>query len=250
MTARRFALYAGIGIAIYLATLAVTIPAPWAGSALERISGQRLQLREPAGSLWAGSGRLYASPRAGPLRELGVLRWRTSWAGILGARLAVDVTLGTSKPAVVLLSPGGAAIRGVDLMLPARIIASFVPEFDSFGPGGQLRLRSDDMRFDRDSILGLAELEWRDVQLARMPGIGLGSHVVRLRGAGGKVNIELATIDGPLRLSGSGTWTRSAGLSLSGAAEHDAQSAPAFAAFLTGMCPRYRGNRCTFQIRQ
>jgi len=251
VTARRFALYAGIGIVIYLATLVATIPAPWAGSAVERISGHRLLLREPAGSLWSGSGRLYASSRAGPLLELGVLRWRTSWAGILGARLAVEVTLGSSsKPALVQLSPSGAAIRDVDLALPARVIASFAPGLETFGPGGLLHLRSDDMRFDRDSMLGLAELQWRDVRLARMPGLSLGSHLVRLRGAGSKVDIELGTIDGPLRLSGRGTWTRGAGLSLAGVAEHDAQSAPALAPFLTGMCSQYRSNRCTFQIRQ
>lgn len=251
MTARPFALYGGIGIAIYLATLTATIPAPWAGRAVERISQQKLQMREPAGSLWSGSGRLYASQRSGPLIDLGLLRWRTSWAGILGARLAVDITLGDAAKAVTVeLSPSGTSIRGLELALPARVIASFEPGLETFGPGGLLRLRSDDLRFDGDSILGLAELEWRQVRLARMPGLDFGSHLVRLRGGGSKVDIELATIEGPLRLSGGGTWTRSAGLSLSGTAEHVAPPSAVMTAFLKGMCTDYKDDRCRFQIKQ
>jgi len=251
VNSRRYALYVGVGIAIYLATLVATIPAPWVSRVVERMSAQNLQMREPAGSLWSGSGRLYAYQRSGPPLELGLLQWRTSWGGILGAKLAVELALGdASKAATVQLSPWGAAIRGLDLVLPARVIASFAPALESFGPGGTLRIRSDDLRFDGDSILGLAELEWRNVRLARMPELELGSHVARLRGGGSKVDIELASIDGPLRLSGRGTWTRSAGLSLSGAAEHDSQAAPALAAFLNGMCTGYKNNRCTFRIRQ
>jgi len=251
VSTRRFALYGGLGIAIYLATLVATIPAPWVSRAVERMSEQKVQMREPTGTLWTGSGRLYANQRSGPLLELGLLRWRTFWSGILGARLRIELSLGdASKRATVQLSPSGMSIRGLDLVLPARIIASFAPGFESFGPKGMLRLRSDDLRFDGDSILGLAEMEWRHVRLARIPELELGSHLVRLRGGGSKVDIELATIDGPLRLSGGGTWTRSAGLSLSGAAEHDAQPAPVLAAFLNGMCPGYSRNRCTFRIRQ
>jgi general secretion pathway protein N len=251
VTARRLALYAGAGITIYLATLVATIPAPWVGRALDQVSAHRLRLREPAGSLWSGSGRLYASQRSGRLIELGVLRWRTSWAGILGARLAVELALDdAAKAARVQLSPSSAAIRGLDLMMPARVMAGFAPSLEPFGPEGSLRLRSDDMRFEGDSIFGLAELEWRDVRLARVPGLDLGSHLVRLRGNGGKVDIELATIEGPLRLSGRGTWTRDAGLSLSGAAEQAGLPSPALATFLKEMCTAYRGDRCIFQIRR
>ena len=99
------------------------------------------------------------------------------------------------------------------------------------------------------SILGQAEIEWRQVRLARAPGLDLGSHVVKLRGGGRKVDIELATLSGPLRLSGSGTWTPEAGLSLSGMAEHDAQPTPALATFLAGVCASYSQNRCRFQIK-
>ena len=251
MTARRFALYGSVGIGIYLVTLLATIPAPWAGLAVQRLSQHKLEMRGPAGSLWSGSARLYATQRSGRLIDLGVLRWRTSWSAILSATLSLEIALGDAgKTARVELSPAGTSIRGLEIALPGQVIAVFTPGLETFGPEGMLRLRSDELRLDGDSILGQAELEWRQLRLARMPGLDFGSHVVRLRGTGSKVDIELATMDGPLRLSGGGTWTRSAGLAVAGTPEHAAQPTPVLTAFLKGMCTDYRDDRCTFQIRQ
>lgn len=250
MSTRRIVLYCVAGVIVFLATLAVTAPAPWVARAVERASAQKLQLRAPAGSLWTGSGRLFATPRARPSIELGELRWKTAWPALLTGRLAADVSLGeNAKPARVELSLASAAIRGLDVVLPASVLASFVPGLESLGPGGTLRIRSDSQRIDAASVLGQAEIEWRRVRLARAPGLDLGSHVARLRGAGEKVDIELSTLEGPLRLSGSGSLTLQGAFSLSGVLEHDAQQPPALASFLTGVCASYSQNRCRFQLR-
>jgi general secretion pathway protein N len=250
VTARRFALYGGVGIAIYLATLVATVPAPWASRAVERISGHKLQLREPTGSLWSGSGRLYATQRSGPQLELGELRWKTAWAGIFRGKLVTDVAFGNASRAMhVELSLSGVTVQGLDIALPARVLANFAPGLDTVGPQGTLRLRSDSLRLDADSILGLAEIEWRQVRLTRAPGLDLGSHIARLRGGGSKVDIELGTLEGPLRLTGKGTWDRESGLTLAGAAEHGAQAGTELAQFLRVMCPEYRNNRCGFRFR-
>src|SRR3970040_1965137 len=74
MKARRIALYSGIGISIYIVTLMATIPAAWLCLAVERVSQQKLEMRAPVGSLWSGSGRLYAAQRSGPQLERGELR--------------------------------------------------------------------------------------------------------------------------------------------------------------------------------
>jgi general secretion pathway protein N len=110
------------------------------------------------------------------------------------------------------LSLAGLSVQGLDLALPGSVLASFVPGLETFGPEGELHVRSESLRLDDDSILGVAEVEWRQVRFSRAPGLDLGSHIARLRGAGSRVDIELATLDGPLRLSGSGTWDPKAGL--------------------------------------
>jgi hypothetical protein len=250
MKARRVALVCAAAGAIYLIALIATVPVAWIAGAVERASAHKLVLREPAGSLWAGSGRLYADPKSGPLLELGLLRWSTSWSAIFTGKLAMDLALGEASPAMQLqMSPTHTTIRGLKLELPARILSAYAPGLEAFGPEGVLRVRSDDLRFDDGSILGLAEIEWRQIRLARGQGLNLGSHVARLRGGGSKVDIEFGTIEGPLRLSGGGSWVRDVGLALSGTAEHGAEQPPALATFLRGVCTEYRDRRCVFRVK-
>jgi general secretion pathway protein N len=250
MSTRRIALYGAVGVIVYFVALAIMAPASWISRAVERASAQKLQLRAAGGSIWTGSGRLYAVPRSGAPIELGELRWRTAWPALFTGRLTADISLGEGKRAAhVEMTPTGTTIRGLDVALPGKALSGFVPGLEAVGPQGTLRIRSESQRIDAGSFLGLAEIEWRRVRFTRAPGLDLGSHVARLRGGGNKVDIELATLEGPLRLSGTGAWTKEAGLSLSGVAEHDAQQPPALATFLAGVCGSYSQNRCRFQVK-
>ena len=249
MTRGRIALYCTVGVLAYLATLVATLPATWISRALERASSEKLLLRSPAGTVWNGSARIYAKARSGPPLELGELRWKTAWTSLLAGRLATDIALGgAGRPTHLELSPFGLSLQGLDVTLPAKALASFAPGLETFGPEGVLRVRSDSLRVESDSILGLAEIEWRQVRFARAPGLFLGSHVARLRGGGSKVDIELGTLDGPLRLSGTGNWDPKGGLRMSGAAEHGPQAPPELAQFLKAMCTDYRDSRCGFRF--
>jgi general secretion pathway protein N len=251
MTGQRIATYAAVAVFVYAAALVATIPAAWVSLAIAKVSGEKLQLRGPEGTLWSGNGRLYASPRAGPLLDLGRLRWRTAHDSVLGAKLVIEATLGDAPRALqIRLAPSSASIRGMDLTLPAEIIAAFAPAVEALGPAGVLRVHSDDLRFEGSLILGLAELEWRQIRLARAPGLDLGSQLARLKGGSSGLDIELSTLDGPLRLSGRGTWSRAAGLQLSGEIDQDNPQMTSLAVFLKGICTEYRGGHCRFHIRQ
>jgi general secretion pathway protein N len=249
MTRQRLVLYCAVGALAYLVAIVATLPASWISRALERASQDRLLVRAPTGTLWAGSARVYARERSGPPLELGELRWKTAWNGLLAAKLASDVAFANAERTVrVELSFAGLSVQGLDLALPSRVLATFVPGLETFGPGGELHVRSESLRVDNDSILGVAELEWRQVRLSRAPGLDLGSHVAKLRGAGSRVDIELATLDGPLRLSGKGSWNRDAGLNMTASGEHAAQVPPELPQFLRAVCTEYRNNRCGFRF--
>jgi len=249
VTGRRIALYLGVGIAAYLATLVATLPASWVSRGIERASADKLLLRASAGTAWSGRAQAYARQRSGPPLELGELRWKTAWTSLLAGKLASDVAFGSAgKPAHFEVSPFSVSVQGLDVSLPASALGSFAPGLETFGPDGVLRVRSDSLRLEDGSVLGLAAIEWRQVRFARAPGLPLGSHVARLRGGGSKVDIELGTLDGPLRLSGSGTWDPKAGLRMSGTAAHDPQAPPALAQFLKAVCANYRDGRCGFRF--
>jgi general secretion pathway protein N len=249
VTRQRIALYCVVGIAVYVVALVATLPATWVSRALERASSEKLLLRDPAGTIWSGSVRMYARERSGPPLELGDLRWSTAWTGLLTGKLVAEVAFGSAgKPAHVELSPFGVSVQALDVSLPARALGSFAPGLETFGPEGVLRVRTDSLRLDDESVLGLAEIEWRQVRFTRAPGLVLGSHVARLRGGGSKVDLELGTLDGPLRLSGKGTWDPKAGLAMAGSAEHGPQGPPALVEFLKAVCAGYRDNRCEFRF--
>lgn len=242
-----YLIWAGVA---YLAFLVALSPAAALSQVIERLSSRRLELRDAAGSAWSGSGRLYARSRAGGFMDLGTVRWKSTPAALLRGRLAADMTLGEStKPIRVELGFGGIALKDLALEVPGRALGTVAPPLEVLGPEGSLRVQSDNLRIEGDSVLGLATVEWRDIRLARAAGIELGSHVARLRGAGSRVDIELGTLSGPLRVAGSGTWSASAGLAVSGTAEPRPEAASSLVPFLRGVCPQFRDGRCLFQIK-
>ena len=217
---------------------------------MARLSKRALMLRDPDGSGWAGSGRLYLRQPSGGLLDLGVLRWNASLSSILAGNLVTDLSLGdVTKTAHLELSPGSTTLRGVSLELPGEILADAAPGLNALGPQGTLRIRSENLRIGTGEILGMADVEWRPARLAAARGLELGSHVARLHGGGSKIDIELGTIEGPLRLSGGGAWTLDKGLAVSGVLEHGGGQ-PAMASFLQGVCSEYRSGRCTVRIKQ
>lgn len=249
MSPRRLAAYVATGGLAYAAALIAMFPAPWIANAIERASGQAFLLRDPAGTGWAGSGHLYVRRRSGGMLDLGMLRWTSFPFEILAGKLVADITLGESaKAARFELSPASTTLRGLNLALPGQMLENVAPGLESLGPQGNVLIRSENLRFEGNSILGLAEIEWRPVQLARAQGLELGSHLARLRGGGTKVDIELGTISGPLRLTGGGTWTRNSGLSVSGAVEHGGDPAGTMTQFLRTVCTEYRPGHCAFRI--
>ena len=201
------------------------------------------------GGLSQAGKDLAVGVRSGDMLDLGMLRWNSSAFGTLTGKLAADLILGETATAVHLeLSPASTAVRGLNLELPGQILANIAPGLEALGPRGKILIRSDNLRFDANSILGLADVEWRPVRLARAQGLDLGSHVARLRGGGSKIDIEFGTIEGPLRLSGGGSWTRVSGLIVSGVIEHGEDRSGAMTPFLQGVCSEYRPGRCAFRI--
>jgi general secretion pathway protein N len=245
---RRLAIYAAIGVAVYLIALVATLPASWIGRAIADASAERLTLRSVQGSAWTGSGRLIARSREGALLDLGRLRWTASPASLFTGKLAVDVFLDERPGARLELAPGATTLQGLDIEFPASLLASLAPGLETFGPEGSVRIRSESLRVDNQSFLGRADVEWRRIRLARTRGLELGSHVARLRGGGRKVDIELATLEGPLRVSGGGSWTRDKGLVVSGTAEPEPAASGELAPFLKSVCSEYRDGKCGFRL--
>ena len=118
MTRQRIALYCVVGIVAYVVALIATLPAAWVSRALGRASAEKLLVRDAAGTIWNGSARVYAREHSGPPLELGELRWKTAWTGLLTGKLVADVAFGgAGKPAHVEVSPFGVSVQALDVSL-------------------------------------------------------------------------------------------------------------------------------------
>jgi len=250
MSRRRVLLYLAWAGLAYAFALVAMLPAAWLAQTIEELSAQRLELRDASGSAWSGSGRLYARTGAGTLSDLGAVRWSSFPGALPRGKLGADMTLNDApKPIRVEVGPGSIAVKDLALEVPGKLVAALAPPLQLLGPEGRLTIKSENLRIEGETVLGLATVEWRDIRLARSSGLELGSHVARLRGAGSRVDIELGTLGGPLRVAGAGSWSPRGGLALSGTAEPGPDAPSVLVPFLRGVCPEFRDGRCAFQIK-
>lgn len=248
MSARRAFAYAAVAAAAYAAALLAAAPATWIPYLAERLTEGRVVVRAPSGTLWKGTGALHVREPSGALHSLGPLRWRVAPAGLAAVRAELDAPQAAAH-ARVFLGAGGVQVQGLRGELPAALLATLAPALEPWRPAGRIVIRSDGLQWSAGSFLGLADVEWRQAGLLPARGAALGSHVAHLRGGGSAVQIELETLEGPLRLQGSGSWRPQAGLEISGSLEHDPGRADAVARFLQGVCSEYRDGHCGFRIR-
>jgi general secretion pathway protein N len=209
---------AGGALAGWLAATLWFAPAQWAATWLLKASGGQLLLTGTSGSIWSGSAQFslasgYSSQSsvALPGRLVWVVSpgWR-SWKLQIHAACCMDV------PLVATISPGlgGLAVKIDDHQShwPAGLLVGLGTPWNTVQAEGQLVF----------SLQGLS-LEWPGWSDSRMVMVGqlqldaldltsrlstiqpMGSY--RLNVQGGKVNtLQLETLQGSLRLAGSGQW--------------------------------------------
>jgi general secretion pathway protein N len=205
-----------------LAGLIVFAPASWLASAVSRASGQRLLLAEAQGSVWSGSALavLTGGPGSRDAATLpGRVHWqiRPSWNRIevllrqpccLDRDLTVQIRPGFGRFEVVL--PGRTQAIG---QWPAAWLAGLGTPFNTLQLGGALRLTSSGMTVEsvqgRWRLVGGAEFDLLGVSSRLSTLDTLGSYRFSVRGggaAGDTATLTLDTLEGALRLTGSGQW--------------------------------------------
>jgi general secretion pathway protein N len=221
-----------LGLALGLVAFA---PAAWLANGVAAATGERLLLTDARGTLWSGSAQAILTGGPGS-RDATALADRVQWH--LGlSRLGLELRLrqpcclrGELKVAVmpgwgrttVRVTPGESTTIG---QWPAALLAGLGTPWNTLQLGGTLRLTSSGMviesvqgrvRFSGDAALDIAQASSRVSTLET-----LGSYRLTLRGdASGAdaATINLMTLDGALRLTGSGQWSP-AGLRFRGDAE-------------------------------
>ena len=233
--------FAGAALGAFVA-LVVFAPAAWLADAVAAATGDRLLLADARGSVWSGSAVPVLTGGADS-RDASALPGRLQWElgldGLaVGVRARQDCCIDGELRLRVEPGFGRIAIRlpaskGVIGRWPAAWLGGLGTPFNTLQLGGTTSLASGGLvaesaagrwHIEGDAVLTIDGLSSRVSTLDT-----LGSYRIRVTG-GDVAQIALETVDGALRLAGSGQWAAS-GLRFRG----EARAAPGFEATLNNL---------------
>lgn len=203
-----------------LLALAFFLPAAWLAQGVAQVSGGHVLLAEPRGTLWRGSAELLLSGGSGSrdrMRLPGRLHWTLSpqWLNP-GLDLSLHAECCTPGPMQLMLrrAAGGWQVQAADganpSVWPTALLAGLGTPWNTLQPSGTLQLKPRGLSArwaeGRWQISGQAELELHDFASGLSTLQPLGSYRLRISG-GEPVQFLLETIEGGLRLTGSGQWS-------------------------------------------
>jgi general secretion pathway protein N len=219
--------WAGTGAAIgAVAGLIAFVPAGWLANRVESASDGRVLLTDARGTIWSGSALPVLTGGAGSRDAAALpdrLHWRLGLAGFapelrlrqaccLRGEVRVQVRPGWGRVTVNVLPQESTTIG----QWPAGMLAGLGTPWNTMQLGGVLRLTSPGLtiesvqgrlRFSGDAALDVAYASSRVSTLGT-----LGSYRLTLKGdaaSGDAAQVNLITVEGALKLSGSGQWTGS-----------------------------------------
>lgn len=201
-------------------------PAAWLASGVASATGGRLLLAEARGTVWSGSAVpvLTGGPDSRDASALpGRLEWTLGASGLglelrarhaccLNGTVALQVRPGFGRTAIKLVPPPGGWIG----QWPSAWLAGLGTPFNTLQLGGSARLTSPGITFEsvqgRWLVQGRGDIELINVSSRLSTLDSLGSYRLTLAGnptAASGSQLTLATLEGALQLSGSGTWDAS-----------------------------------------
>ena len=228
---------AALGIAAYLVFLAAMLPASFVAARIDPSVAEASDIR---GTAWKGSARVTLRTPQGPV-ALDRVEWRWLPLRLAAARLAYDVNAsapGLAARARVERGFGSTELRDLEARGDAASLSALAPGLGPWQPQGAISVTAPALSWDRDELRGEGRAEWRSAALALSQVRPLGSYRAELKAAGGPARVTLSTLEGPLRLTGDGTFTPRGRLAFTGEARGEGAAAASLEPLLDLLGPR------------
>ena len=196
----------------------VAAPASW----LQIFMPAFLQLNVSEGTLWKGSSQLIVNtqhPQALPSR----IHWQWNWTPWPQLQITSD---DLAQPLLLSLNGTRLSISRSRLQLPASLLSSAHPLLASLHPQGNLSISWPTFYVTATTPLDIS-VRWQDAAVAVTSLRPLGSYVLDLHVADSST-LQLRTEQGPLQLSGQGSFGSKRPLRFTG----EASSSPEYTAAL------------------
>ncbi len=214
----------GIGGIVVGALVALVLfaPAAWLANSVASSTGQRLLLADARGTVWNGSAVPVLTGGEGS-RDASLLPGRLGWtlrpkglgfelrlqhACCLNGTVAVQVRPGFGRTEYTLVPPPGWVGQW-----PAALLGGLGTPWNTMQIGGSVRLESPGLRVEsvqgRWLVDGRADFKLLEASSRLSTLDSLGSYRLSISGDAANPGLSLLTLgtdNGPLQLSGSGTW--------------------------------------------
>ena len=259
MSAARWSMLLAAGVVSALGSALAFAPASFVDLALDRATLGRVRLADTNGTVWNGNGRMVlAQADDDPTSADGLILTgmavpnRIGWSlrvlplliGVVDASLSLD----PARPPVRLSgTPAELRIGGGGFDLPSAQLAKLGSPWNTIRPSAALSMRWDGLSIRQGVLDGRASIELRDTASAMTPVRPLGSYRIEINGNGREVKLALSTLAGPLRLQGSGSWDRRAGVRFDAQAQAEGEQQAALQSLL-GLVGRRTGDKTVIRI--
>jgi general secretion pathway protein N len=206
MRPRAIALVAASGYAVFLVA---TAPASLLAARVDAATQGQVHMADPRGTIWSGHTRVEITGAAGT-STIERLEWSFAPSALAAGRAAFDVSVASrGLDASARLARGFRdwALERTDVKLDARNVSAWAPMLAAWHPEGRIALSSNGLAWDDEGkATGKARLAWDDAAVSLSEVRPLGRYTLDIAADHGPAAITLATIDGPLKLSGHGSF--------------------------------------------
>ena len=240
-----------LGVAAYLVILALTMPANFIAARARAAAPGQVEMSEARGSLWRGSARARIAASGGHL-IFERIEWSLVPARLLAGRIAFDVkAVGHGLAGLGQLARGFSRweLRDVAATGAAEALIPLAPLAAAWRPEGTLAISSPSLDWNDDDMRGDLRAEWKDAALSISEVRPLGTYRLDAHAEGGPAKLTIATVEGPLRISGQGSFAPPSKLTLSGEARAEGANAKALEPLLDLMGPRRPDGARALEIR-
>ena len=231
---------AALGVAAYAVFLVATMPASVFAPRAMSASRGALALSDAHGTAWNGSAHAVVSTTGGAI-AFDEVRWRFLPERLASGRIAFAISAaGAGANGHATLERGWSdwSLHALEARIEATAASAALPWMAPWRPEGIVTLAAPDLKWSGNEARGALQAEWRGAAVALSPVHPLGSYRLEAQGDGGPMKISLATIEGPLRVTGRGTFNPPSRASFSGEARAEGEAARTLDPLLDLMGPR------------
>ncbi|POZ62490.1 type II secretion system protein N [Chromobacterium alticapitis] len=203
---------------LLLAGALSALPASWLSWPVARFSDKHWDVNQAKGSVWNGSAQLVYLGPAGEVQAMSPLAWQWQPKALLSGLLAWHLD-SAGQPGLLQLGFGKQEVRGLALSLPVAALANLSKTWQAARLGGELQLNIPQLARQGKEISGNAQLTWRGASTPLTAALPFGSYQLDVAGTPQGLSLNLSTLEGPLMLSGQGSWPAGGAFSMAGSAD-------------------------------